>query len=197
MARIFFAAQGSNTAIWEFTTENIELLAGMLAAGVGIMDDLNTNSTDTQYYVDSDADVSEFRVLSDVAEDAMRFYSIEQLQPGQYGIWLKSSKRFNYNLYAFRTNAFFQGIVSMCNWFEVDFRNYLYGFPFDHEGKQYALGGYVMAPNQIAIDVPDIDDIEEEEEADENINEPLPRSDEIITVRDDYIATPEETTYTD
>ena len=74
--------------------------------------------------------------------------------------------------------------------FEVDFRNYLYGFPFDFRGNKYALGNYIMTPDQIAVDAPDIDDIEQEEETDENINEPLARSDDIITVKEDGVVTP-------
>ena len=194
MHRVFFTSIDSTTPIWELSVPNIELAAGMLAVGMGIMDDLNVSGT--KYYVDSDADVSEFRLLSDIPEESLRSNSLGKLQPGQYGIWLKGSKRFHYNLFAFQTNSFFQGVVSAANAFEVDFRNYIYGFPFDFQGKLFSLSGYVMAPNQVAVDAPDIDDIEEEEEWDENINSPLARTDDIITVTDSYIATPDGITYT-
>ena len=93
---------------------------------------------------------------------------------------MKGTKRFYYSLYAFQTNSFFQGVVSICNAFEVDFRNYIYGFPFDKFGNQYALDNYVMSPYQIAQDAPDLDDVEEEERDDENIIEPLARTDDMI-----------------
>lgn len=182
--RIFFAAIGSRRVIWELYLDDIELLVGMLAVGTGIIEDLNASSTRERYYVDSDADVSLFRLLPDVPEDIVRSSSAGQIKPGYYGIWLKGMKRFHYSLYTFRTNSFFQGIVSMAATFNVDFRNYLYGFPFDMNGNQYALSGYIMTSDQVGVDAPDLDDIEEEEEDDENINEPLSRTDDIITLRD-------------
>lgn len=207
MSTIFFAAEESSLSqrsqrldsispIWSLTIDNEELLAGMLAAGIGIMDDLNASVNDVNYYVDSTIDVSHFRLLDNVPEEALRYNSINKIQEGHYGIWLKGSKRFYYNLYTFQTNAFFQGIISICDKFGVDFRDYIYGFPFDAAGNQYALGGYVMAPSRIGVDAFDLDDIEPEEAYDENINEPLARTDDIITITDEYIATPEETTYT-
>lgn len=170
--------------IWELKVDNLELLAGMLAAAMGIMDDLNAES-DLIYYVDSNADVSSFRLVDNLSEQYLRTSSVNKLKDGEIGIWLKGSERFVYSLYRFNTNAFFQGIISICNSFNVDFRNYIYGFPFDKYGNQYSLGDYVMAPYQVGIDAPDIDDIEEEEEDDENINEPLARTDDIITFRDE------------
>lgn len=191
--RIFFATvdeYDQHTVIWEAYLNNLELLAGMLAAGLGIMDDINATSDNLYYYVDSDADVSEFRLLNGVPEEAMRSNSLGNLENNKYGIWMKSGDRFYYNLYAFRTNAFFQGVVSMANAFGVDFRNYIYGFPFDNTGKQYSLSGYVMAPDQVAIDAFDIDDIEEEEEDDENILNPFERTDDIVTIRYGEVVTP-------
>jgi len=185
--RLFFAIIGSTEPIWDVTIDDIELLAGMLAVGTGIIEDLNsvlTYATSVQYYVDSDTDVSDFRLLPDISEDNLRSNSLRKLSTKQYGIWLKGRRRFYYSLYTFRTNTFFQGIVSMANTFGVDFRNYLYGFPFDAYGNLYALGDYIMAPDQIAIDAPDIDDFEQDEEDDENIIEPLARTDDIITLKE-------------
>jgi len=180
----FFLIEGkSKQVVWNFEVNNIELLAGMLAAAIGIMDDLNQEFS-TDYYVDSDADVSAFRLIHDVAENEIRNKTSGRLKYGQYGLWLKGSTRFYYNLYAFETNYFFQGIISICNSFKVDFRNYIYGFPFDGNGKQYALANYVMAPYQISQDAFDLDDIEEEEAYDENIINPLARTDDIITLKD-------------
>lgn len=200
--RIFLAETDSPTAIWELHFKDIELIAGMLAAGVGILSDLNSesnynhqafpddgsriasNSKSMEYYLDSDADVSDFRLDSNVMEDNLSFASVGQLANGEYGIWLRSNRPFHYDLYRFSTNSFFQGIVTICNAFGVDFRNYIYGFPFDGHGNQYALSGYVMSQYQVGQDAPDIDDIEEEEAGDENINEPFARTDDIITLKD-------------
>jgi len=184
MYRIIFATVGSRKPIWQVEIDDIEIVAGMLAAGMGIMDDLNAESKET-YYIDSNTDVSEFRLEVDIDEEYLSSKSVNKLEEGEIGIWLKGSRRFVYSLYRFRTNGFFQGIISVCNTFGVDFRNYIYGFPFDRYGRQYSLGGYVMAPYQIGVDAPDIDDIEEEEEGNENIIEPLARTDDILTLKDE------------
>lgn len=196
--RLIFAQQTNfqNLLIWEIYLDDIELLVGMLAAGIGIIEDLNTeatgptNPTNPRFYLDTDADVSTFRLQVDVPEDNLRTNSLGKLASDQYGLWLKGSKQFYYSLYAFRTNSFFQGIISIATTFGVDFRNYLYGFPFDHLGSQYALSNYIMAPQQIGVDAPDIDDIEEQEESDENINEPLARTEDIITITSEGVVTP-------
>lgn len=180
---IFLMERDSKTRIWDDEVNNIELLAGMLAVGMGIIDDINHNKH-LVYYLDSDTDVSSFRLVSNSPEDEVRNNTIDKLNVGEYGLWIKSSERFHYNLFRFQTNYFFQGIISICNAFHVDFRNYIYGFPFDMNGNLYALSGYVMAPDQIGQDAPDLDDIDEEEASDENIIEPLARTDDIITLKD-------------
>jgi hypothetical protein len=182
--KMFLGESIKEKIIWLLEVNNIELMAGMLAAGIGIMDDINSSTANVSYYVDSDTDVSSFRKVRDLPEDKISTESCGVLNEGEYGIWMKGTRRFYYNLYVFKTNSFFQGIISMCHAFDVDFRNYIYGYPFDSIGNQYALADYVMTPYLIAIDVPDLDDIEEEERDDENIIQPLERTDVIITIKD-------------
>ncbi len=181
--RIYFATIGSEYPIWDLYLNNLELIAGMLAVGLPIIDELNSES-DMQYYMDTDADVSEFRLAENIPESRLQSVSNNKLYENEFAMWLKGTERFKYNLYRFKTSKFFQGIVSVCDTFQVDFRNYLYGFPFDKYGNQYAFSNYIMAPYQIGTDTIDVDDIEEEEEWDENINNPLERTDDIINVPD-------------
>jgi hypothetical protein len=182
--KIFLGESILDKIIWNFDTDNIELLAGMLAAGTGILEDFNQRDKTKNYYIDSDGDVSSFRIMANVQEDFIKNNSNGHLQEGEYGIWLKGSTKFHYSLYKFTSNYFFQGIISICNTFDVDFRYYIYGFPFDSYGNLHSLSGYTMATNRISRDVPDLDDIEEDEAYDENIIEVLARTDVIITLKD-------------
>jgi hypothetical protein len=181
---VFFGETKSGRAIWSDTYDNIELVVGMLAASVGIINDINSNEQNTIYFIDTDADVSDYRLLKEVREEYIPKASCGVLQDGEYGIWMKSIRRFHYDLYRFRTSYFFQGIISICTTFNVDFRNYIYGLPFDSMSNQFALANYVMTPYQVAVDVPDLDDIEAEEKDNENIIQPFERTDDIITIKD-------------
>ena len=78
--RLFFAMIDSPTVIWELLINNRELLAGMLSVGVGIIEDLNASLPQPRFYLDSDTDVSRFRLLSDVPEDELRTNSLGHLQ---------------------------------------------------------------------------------------------------------------------
>lgn len=222
---ISLSERNSGEIIWNYELDNIELLAGMLAAGVGIIYDLNydivvsnpekecprlynecgdvcipdsgicnlltkssefspqilTNKKD-EYILDSDTDVSSFRIVSEIPEDKIVSNMKIVSDDGYYGLWIRGTNKYFYSLYNFRTSRFFQGIISMCDAFQVDFRNYIYGLPFDKYGNQYALGDYVMTYSQMSEDAPDLDDIEQEEMDEYNTPEPLHRTDDIIII---------------
>lgn len=164
---------------WSQNLEDEELTAGMLFAGWGILDDLNAEEK-IRYTLTSNLDINKFIRQSDVTEDEVRNNMCQLLPSDNYGVWLKGTRRFVYNLYGFSTSHFLQGIISMAHAFNVDFRNYILGLPFDEKGKQYTLKDYVFLPNLIAQDAPDLNDVEEEEKDDENTIEPLARTDDII-----------------
>lgn len=169
-----------NTIIWSMKLFNIELVAGFLAASVPVIYDLNKPLKSETYNIDTNADLSSFLVFNDIFEEEIKSLMSQQFRPNKYYIWLRGSKPYHYCLYGFQTNRFFQGVISMCNSCDVDFRNYIYGFPFDSQGNQYALSGYVMADNKLGYDAFDLDDVDEEERDNENIIEPLARTDDII-----------------
>ena len=134
---VFFANDADKNPIWSIELDDIELVAGMLAGGAGIIDDLNYDSKDVTYYLDSDADVSEFRLVNSIPEEEIpentcgKIYCDRGLQgltfvhhgdknvchilgcpkSGQYGLWMHSGKKYYYSLYAFRKSSFFQGII--------------------------------------------------------------------------------------
>lgn len=167
--------------IWSFSTTDIELLAGMLAVSAPLSYDLQYNNGPI-YVLDTDVDVSTFRIAHNVDEDNIFQESGGKLVDGEYGIWLRGIRRGVYDLYRFRTNSFFQGIITICHKFQVDFRNYIFGLPFDGYGNLYTLEDYIMAPFQVVQDAPDLDDIEEEEQDNENLLYPYDVDGEITTL---------------
>ena len=177
MYTVFLAEKNSNAEIWSLRLNNIELIAGILAASIGIMENLNFEmnnmNTGFQYYLDTDADVSNFRLLRDIPEINTSFNTPGRIKPQHYGVWMAGSKRFYYNLFTFKTNSFFQGILTICNALNVDFRDYMYEFPFDDMGNRYTLQDYNLKIMQLAEDAIYLDDISEEERDNENLQEPL------------------------
>lgn len=180
---VIFGEATSGQEIERFPVSGLELIAGMLAAGAGITEILNYEHRPRLYYLTSTADVSPFRLEQEIEESAMAIHTVNRLKPNQRGIWVASAKRFRYNLYGFTDPSFFQGLISICDHFKIDFRTIIYGQIFDAEGNQYALEDYQMTDYQIAMDVPDLDDDgpdyystteEKEAEEDENIITPLP-----------------------
>lgn len=155
--------------IWRKKLDNEEQLVGMLAAGVGICADINFSQNMNQYGIDSSIDVSTYRVKHNIPEE----HIIKQSHTNKkYGLWMKSDKRFHYDLYAFDTPQFMQGIISMATACEVDFREFIYGLPFDSKNRKYLLAGYLMQGSRLAVDALESDDVEEEERDDENILNP-------------------------
>ena len=170
---VAFADTVSKEIIWQDFYDDIELVAGMVAAGLGIIADLHLNANYSHYTVETNADISYYRALSDVPEENVNTESCGILQPGEYGMWSRGQYFGYYNLFRFTGATFVQGFVSMGTAFRADFRNYMYGIIFDSNMKKHVLAGYIFSPYRIAIDVPDLNDVDEEEADDENIIEPL------------------------
>jgi hypothetical protein len=154
--------------------DDLELIAGMLAAGSVIVTRLNEFNQNDDLYINSSGDVSAYRLLHLIPEEkamVSRVFSI--IRPGHYGMWMPSGQPFSYNLYTFRLGAFFQGVVTICKVFQVDYRDYVYKLPFDSKGNDFIFQGYELGRYDLVVDVIDLDDVEEEEKDNENIIEPL------------------------
>lgn len=181
--KIFLYKKSSNELLWEFYHNNLEFIAGMLAVSIGVLDDINSRLSFENYYIDSNVDVSKFRVLNHIFINFVKNYSKDVIKIG-YGIWLRSIEPLYYNLYNFFSLSFIHGMISFCISFNVDVRDYIYDLPFDSHGINYDLDHYPLNKDYKIYVTYDLDDIEEEEEDDENIIEPLKRSDEIIVLKD-------------
>ena len=175
MYTIYFVDNISKTEAWRFTVNNLELLAGIIAGSIGILNDYNfaindnNESSKKEYGLDTNLDISRFRLKKYITSKDIKLYN-GIIKPGHYGIWLKSNTPFHYDLYTFETIQFFNGILKISEMLNVDFRKYIYGSPFDYLGREYID----FDIKEIAIDVPDRQyEIEEEERGNENVIELL------------------------
>lgn len=175
MYTIYFINNVSKIEAWRFTVNNLELLAGIIAGSVGILDDYNfmindnNKNTKKEYGLDTNLDISSFRVKQYITSKDIELYN-GNIKPDHYGIWLRSNVPFHYDLYSFKTIYFFNGILKICEMLNVDFRKYIYGSPFDYLGREYID----FSIKEIAIDVPDRQyEIAEEERGNENVIELL------------------------
>lgn len=159
--------------LWTDAYDDIELLAGMVAIGVGLIADANANTHLAEYQIESNVDLSPFRLLRDISEDMIQAVSYGQLNEREYGLWLRNSYPGTYNLYRFTRASFMQGVVSMATAFRIDFRNYMFGLPFDSAFRTYVLSNYIMTTYKVAVDVPDDDDIDRERADNEKVIELL------------------------
>lgn len=166
----------SKKEIWNLKLDNLELVAGILAASVSILGQMNYESN-TEYYVDSNTDLSKFRLLKDIKEDDISTTNLDNILPGTYAVWMKSNQRFYYNLFTFKNNSFFQGIFTICDAFKIDFRTCIYRYPFDSNGKEFTLQGYPIIQREISIHIKDHED--DEERGNENVIQLLRVGDEV------------------
>lgn len=168
----------NDIVLWSSNVDDSQLCAGMMAVGLPIIATLNEEKK-SDYYLDTDADISDFRVKHDYTEDIIKSIRIskEDLLDNELAIWIKSDIPFYYNLFKFTNSTFIQGAISMCNAFDVDFRNYFYGLPFDRAGTVYELDKYTLPLPRPSIDIPDLDDVDEDEREDENITQPFEEDD--------------------
>lgn len=155
----------NNSVIWSIKY-NLETIAGCIAASLPVLADMDDAGG---HYMDTDTNIDYFLAYNNVPEEAINYKSPQFLQDKEYGLWIRSENGFDYNLYRFKTSAFIQGIISVCNLFSIDFRDYIYGLPFDKNGQTYYFNNYSMVPPVLYSDAIDLDDVEEEEEDNENL----------------------------
>jgi hypothetical protein len=89
----------------------------------------------------------------DMIAEIMRNFYYQPLDTENYYWWISNTINDvnSYNLVSFKTNEFVQGFISMCNGFNVDFREYVLGYPFkfsnDKQGPIfYGIEGYNIDP---------------------------------------------------
>lgn len=174
--------EGALTPIWDILLSDVNLIAGICAGAQGILFELLLTQGQ-KYYISTDANISNYRLLHEYRADFIPSASQGKITQG-YGVWLRSYALYRYNLYHFSDSSFLQGIISICNYFQVDFRNYLYGLPFDANANLYTLNGYNLLPYSISQDIREDPYADEEDWDDENIIQPYNQSDDTITIKE-------------
>lgn len=160
--------------VWSKNIDDEELLAGMLAVSIPLLTKTNQKKERHHKYIlkTSSPGISKYRLINNVDVDSIPYIgNVETVakyhnnnNENIYGIWLSSGNIDEYHLYMFSSSKFIQGIISLCYAFNiVDFRQFIYGYPFDYNGNNYKLPGYILNPFDYQVMVPDLDDVEEEE----------------------------------
>ena len=126
-----------NGVIQLYEADNIEMLAGMLAAGM-------SDALPEGAYLESDTDVSEYRLIADLSQADIPYVGGDVLREGYYGIWLSHGRGFNYSLYTFKTMEFIRGVMACCAFYEYDFLSIIRGYIFDNDNMIYILQGEGM-----------------------------------------------------
>lgn len=166
--------------LWKIELDDKDQIAGMVSMGMAIIWELNTTNN-TNLYIDTNIDISDYRVVNSVGEESIDSMSCGRLFENEKGIWMNSGdSRFKYSLYKFTKPSFFQGVKSISDDFNDDYRNYIYGVPFDGYGNQYTfLNSKLGNDLLIGVTAPDLDDIEEDESYDENVYAPWDTKDDV------------------
>lgn len=93
-------------------------------------------------------------MVTDEGEDIIKGGNIDAdlLSHDRFGWWIEHAMfQDSYQLFEFDNAQFVQGFISICNAFQVDFRNYILGPPFkyDHNNNEvtyYNIQGYDIEP---------------------------------------------------
>lgn len=185
-----FRENDDDNALWSYRTGDIDRVAGILSCGIPIIYDINRkrrgnldsdsnelikftelNNKDI-LVIDSDTDVSEYLLISDIEVDRLSFYPPTTIPPGKYGVWVRSGIPSTFSLYVFSKATFVQGMASIASWADTSLGSYLYGVPFDNKGTRYDIYGYGLKGGRFIEDAYDLNDAEEEAEDNENLIEP-------------------------
>ena len=150
-----------NEEIWRMRLKK-ETFIGYIIIGNIILKEINSEYCFKKNYKYNQL------LLENISEENINYkYNLENYK---YGIWIKTNFISIYNLYGFNSEYFLQGFISCCINFNVDFRNYIYGYVFDKYKNNYILDSFnQLSNNNFVIYSPDIDDMYIEKITDENL----------------------------
>lgn len=172
MYELKFIDGTSGDILWTRKDEDLELLVGMIAGGIAGLGEQND-----RYYFDINTNINKYRVKELIFVDDLEVNSEGWLNDDEYGLWVLSHIPYRYNLYKFRTDSFFRGLILVLNIMELNYMDYTYKYIFDKNMKLYFSTENGMVANYIIVDSYEDPAFEYEEDIDENVIEPLNKED--------------------
>jgi len=173
----------NNESVWKIKITDSELLNGIIAGGQWLIKEINKYSEKNKYnkekvnliWYENNKNNKKSKVEAvkyNMDEDEISTFKCVDL-PKTYGLWIKNDHNALYNLYTFNKSSFIQGVLSICNYFKYDFRDIIYGFPFNKFHEQFGMSNYLLISSSVIVNIPDLNDIDDENMDNENFLEPL------------------------
>lgn len=142
-----------------------ETILGFVATSYPILKDLEKYSK-RKVVVYASINMDDYTMAKNIEYENIIENTLGKLKIREYGQWIKSGGT-GYNMYKFNTPHFYQGIMAICDYYNVDFRDYIKGCCFDKMGNNYSLDGYIMFNAQL---YPYIEDDNDDTEDKDNEN---------------------------
>jgi len=160
---------------WELDlTTELEFGIGLAAGLISLIADMNESSNKEGWLLSYSVNLSSYLLAQDVRGEL----EVPPFTQHTYGIWLRTTPG-SYNCFLFDTPRFLDGLIAACQTFGSDFRNYLYGLPFNKRGKGFVIDGYRMGLlSQVPAYVGNLEDVEAEEADNENLITPVINNDD-------------------
>lgn len=134
-------------------------ISGNLVAGIAVMISILINKTSKSnviriindtYIINislNDPDSLNLAFSQYLIADQISLPNFNDYHPDNYNYGLFIKHHNLYNLYTFSDPEFIQGIITICDAFNVDFRDYVAGMPFKYINQNkiyYAIEGYII-----------------------------------------------------
>lgn len=145
--------------------DSLDYVAGWVAIALGY-------ANSRRYTITVNADLSKYRLLSDVSVGSIQEYG--DVPVDDYALWIDNRDKYNtVSLYGFNNTGFLQGIRDICLQLNEPPGQYIIRLPFDGQGNQYDISGLGLSARKMTIFGFDLDDVEEEQKDNEAMYAPF------------------------
>lgn len=153
MALVF---RNDKEVMWKAEISDKERLAGMYAIASAF-------DIEEGHFTYDGTDLSEY-ILVEKFLSANFNPSIMTKGGLKYKIWLRTNSSTYLTLFTFNNETFLKGIYDVCDFYEIDIRDYMMALPYDDDGITYLPSDNLLQEEIIAYDSMD----EEDSDPDEN-----------------------------